>query len=145
MFERILVVCTGNICRSPLAEAMLKVELPDRTVTSAGLAARSGEPADLPARELARANNLDLEAHVARALKRDMVAQADLILVMTEDHRRAIGALVPEALGKTLLLGRWLPAGSGGEIPDPYRKSQDAYAHVYELIRAAVVAWARRL
>lgn len=143
MFERILVVCIGNICRSPVAEVMLSRDLPTKQVSSAGLGALVGQGVDPAARELAEAEGLDVSAHQARQLSREMLAQADLILVMSAGQRRAIGELAPQALGKTMLLGKWLPGEP--DIPDPYRKSREAFEHVHGLLRAAVGEWARRL
>ena len=106
MFERILVVCTGNICRSPVAEAFLRQQLPKCQVSSAGLGALEGKPVASFARQLAEADGLDVAHHQARQLSDTMIQKADLILVMTEGQRRAVGQQAPQALGKTLLLGR---------------------------------------
>ncbi|ERS91440.1 low molecular weight protein-tyrosine-phosphatase [Halomonas sp. PBN3] len=143
MFDRLLIVCTGNICRSPVAEALLRRALPDKRLSSAGLGALVGHGVEPTARELAEADGLDVAGHQARQLTREMLAQADLILVMSQGQRRAIGELAPEALGKTMLLGKWLPGEP--EIPDPYRKSREAFEHVHELLKAAVGEWAGKL
>jgi protein-tyrosine phosphatase len=145
MFERILVVCTGNICRSPVAEAMLRQALPAKQFSSAGLGALVGQGVELTARELAEADGLDVSDHHARQLTRDMLAHADLVLVMSQGQRRAVGELAPEALGKTLPLGKWLEEGQGRDIPDPYRKSNEAFTHVHTLLKASTDAWAKRL
>lgn len=145
MFERILVVCTGNICRSPVAEAFLKQRLPKCQVSSAGLGALVGEPVSEFARQLAQADGLDVATHQARQLTGAMIQQADLILVMTEGQRRAVGQQAPQALGKTLLLGRWLEGGKGRDIPDPYRKTWPVFEHVHELLKDASLAWAEKL
>lgn len=143
MFQRILVVCVGNICRSPVAEAMLRRALPHKSLSSAGLGALVGQGVDPLARELAEADGLDVAGHSARQLSRAMLAEADLVLVMSDGQRRAVGKLSPEALGKTMTLGRWLPESPA--IPDPYRKSRDAFLHVHGLLREATGAWAARL
>jgi len=143
MFNRILVVCTGNICRSPVAEAMLRQALPGRQLSSAGLGALVGHGVEPTARSLAEADGLDVASHQARQLTSEMLQQADLVLVMSHGQRRAVGDIAPEALGKTMLIGRWLP--DEPEIPDPYRKSREVFEHVHGLLRAAAGEWARRL
>lgn len=145
MFQRILIVCTGNICRSPVAEAMLRCLLPQRDIASAGLAALEGQGVAPQARALADTEGLDVTGHQARQLTGDMLIAHDLVLVMSEGQRRAVGELAPEALGKTLLLGRWLESGKGRDIPDPYRKSDEAFAHVHKLLKTSTEAWAQRL
>ncbi|MDN6181047.1 MAG: low molecular weight phosphotyrosine protein phosphatase [Halomonas subglaciescola] len=145
MFQRILVVCIGNICRSPVAAAMLAKALPERTIESAGLGALAGQGVEPTARALGEAEGLPLSDHRARQLSTDMINAADLILVMSEGQRRAVGELAPEALGKTLRLGRWLDEGRGLDIPDPYRKSSDAFEHVHGLLKDATGAWIGKL
>lgn len=143
MFQRILVVCIGNICRSPVAEAMLRKALPNKHVSSAGLGALVGQGVEPTARELAEADGLDVASHSARQINRDILASADLVLVMSHGQRRAIGDIAPEAMGKTMTLGKWLPGDP--DIPDPYRKSREAFEHVHGLLKEATQAWAARL
>ncbi|SHM26075.1 low molecular weight protein-tyrosine-phosphatase [Vreelandella subglaciescola] len=143
MFQRILVVCTGNICRSPVAAALLANALPDRQIESAGLGALVDHGVEPSARALGEAEGLNLASHQARQLSVEMLHTADLILVMSEGQRRAVGELAPEAMGKTMRLGRWLDGGR--DIPDPYRKSPEAFEHVHQLLKDATGAWAARL
>lgn len=145
MFEHILVVCIGNICRSPVAQAMLADALPNRQVESAGLGALTGHGADPSARALGEAEGLNLADHQARQLTTEMLRTASLILVMSEGQRRAVGELAPEVLGKTMRLGRWLDEGRGLDIPDPYRKSPEAFEHVHQLLKDATGTWVARL
>jgi len=74
-----------------------------------------------------------------------MIQAADLILVMTEGQRRAVGKQAPQALGKTLLLGRWLDDGQGRDIPDTYRKTLVVFQHVHALLKDAALSWAEKL
>src|SRR5690606_16077495 len=143
MFDKILVVCHGNICRSPLAEAMLKAALPHCRVESAGLHALVGHPADASTQDVASPDGLVLRDHKGRQLNSEMLNDADLILVMSESQRAAIGEKSSSALGKTLLLGHWLPKQK--EIPDPHGKSRDVFLHVHDQIRQATIAWAQKL
>ena len=145
MFERILVLCTGNICRSPVATAMLAAKLPDKTFASAGLGALVGQGVEPQARALAEADGLDLSQHAARQVSVAMLQAADLVLVMSHGQRLAVGQMDSAALGKTLLLGRWLDAGQGAEIPDPYRKAQAVFVQVHERLTQATDAWVGRL
>jgi len=142
MFNKILVVCHGNICRSPLAEAMLKAALPHCRVESAGLHALVGHPADASTQDVAAPDGLGLQDHKGRQLNSEMLNDADLILVMSQAQRTAIGEKLPAALGKTMLLGHWLQQK---EIPDPHGKSREVFLHVHELIYRATTAWADKL
>src|SRR5690606_6314710 len=143
MFDKILVVCHGNICRSPLAEAMLKAALPHCRVESAGLHALVGHPADASTQEVATPDGLMLQDHKGRQLNSEMLNDADLILVMSQKQRTAIGEKLPAALGKTMMLGHWLPKQQ--EIPDPHGKSREVFQLVHEQIRQATAAWAQKL
>ncbi|WP_280550640.1 low molecular weight protein-tyrosine-phosphatase [Halomonas sp. 11-S5] len=145
MFHHILVVCTGNICRSPVAAAMLARALPGLRVESAGLGALVGQGVEPTARSLAEADGLEVVGHRARQLTPEMIRSADIVLVMSEGQRQAVGELVPEALGKTLLLGHWLEESHGRQIPDPYRKSRRVFEEVHERLRLATDRWASRL
>ncbi|WP_108444451.1 low molecular weight protein-tyrosine-phosphatase [Halomonas denitrificans] len=145
MFHHILVVCTGNICRSPVAAAMLARALPNHRVESAGLGALVDHGVESSARALAEADGLEVAGHRARQLTVEMVREADIVLVMSEGQRQAVADLVPEALGKTMLLGRWLEAGQGRDIPDPYRQAPAVFDAVHRLLCEACEAWAARL
>ncbi|PAU74205.1 low molecular weight protein-tyrosine-phosphatase [Halomonas salipaludis] len=145
MFDHVLVVCTGNICRSPVAAAMLRRRRPELRVDSAGLGAMVGQGVEPNALQLALAEGLDLESHQARQLDSAMLASADLVLVMSDGQRREIANRWPETLGKTMRLGQWLDAGKGRDIPDPYRKSREVFTHVHQLLVDATEGWASRL
>ncbi|MEI5639565.1 MULTISPECIES: low molecular weight protein-tyrosine-phosphatase [unclassified Pseudoalteromonas] len=144
MFDSVLMVCAGNICRSPTAEYVLKSKLTDQniTVSSAGLTALEGKPADPMAQELTQAKNIDMSGHQGRQLSGPIVAQNSLILVMEQRHFDDICTRYPQARGKTFLLGKWI---GDKEIPDPYRQSREAFEHVYELIDSACSAWQKYL
>lgn len=144
MFDSVLVVCAGNICRSPTAEYVLKQKLEGKniSVSSAGLTALEGKPADATARQVALVNGVNMDAHQGRQLTSTLVAQNSVILVMEERHLNDVHARYPEARGKTFLLGKWI---GDKEIPDPYRKSIEAFEHVYTLIDSACSAWQKYL
>lgn len=138
VFQRILVICVGNICRSPTAQFMLRRHLPTHHVASAGLHALVGQSMDPTACDVLAAHGLDGSSHIARQLNTDMMHSSDLILTMEKAHTREISQIAPQALGRTMLLGKWL---GEREIPDPYRQQRPAFEHVYQLIDAAVQAW----
>ena len=149
-YQNILVVCLGNICRSPVAAALLKQSLPDKNIRSAGLQAMVGHGADASAAELAAAAGVDLSQHQACQIDSDLVQWADLILVMSQNQRQLLGKMMPEALGKTLLLGHWIRAqgtraNNGLDIPDPYKKSRDVFEHVHKLIDESVNLWSQKI
>lgn len=113
--RKIVMVCTGNTCRSPMAEALLKAMLPGAEVSSAGVMTVDGMPAsDQAVREMAR-RGLSLEAHRSRVLREEQ-AQGALLLCMTASHLRILRAQFPEAEADTLMHFAGLP----GDVPDPY-------------------------
>ncbi|NID14565.1 low molecular weight protein-tyrosine-phosphatase [Luteibacter yeojuensis] len=145
MFQRILIACIGNICRSPTAEYLLRHRLgPDHaaTVSSAGLGAMTGHPMDATALEVLLEHGVDGEGHVARQLDAKLLRQSDLILAMERSHVDAIRRMAPEASGKVFLLDKWL---GGRDIPDPYRQRRPAYEQAYALIDQGVNSWLRYL
>lgn len=144
MFDSVLVVCAGNICRSPTGEYLLKAKLEGKNikVSSAGLTALEGKPADATAKQIAQANGINMDAHQGRQLTSQLIAQNSVILVMEQRHLNDLHSQYPEARGKTFLLGKWI---DNTEIPDPYRQSQEAFEHVYALIDSACSAWQKYL
>ena len=145
MFERILIVCVGNICRSPTAEYLLRHRLGDggaREVSSAGLSAMTGYPVDAMALQLLREHDVDGGQHRARQLTTALLRQSSLILAMEKSHVAEIGRMAPEASGKVFMLSRW---DGGRDVPDPYRQERPAFEHVFALIDQGVSSWLRYL
>lgn len=124
---RVLLVCTGNTCRSAIAEGLLRHLLAARAtsgtlapivVSSAGTAAFDGLPASAEAVEACRELGADIARHRSRPLTPRLLADSDLVLVMEEHHRQAVLQLHPGSAGHTFLLTEY--AGEGSEaIPDP--------------------------
>jgi len=144
MIRHILVVCVGNICRSPMAEALLRRELGEQdgfTVHSAGLGALVGHPASEHSVELMAEMGEDITGHRAKQIHPDMVNEADLVLVMEAGHRRAIDDADPTARGKVYRLGEW----QDKDIDDPYRQPKAAYEVALEGIQAGVASWVERI
>lgn len=144
MIGSILVVCVGNICRSPVGERLLRAGL-DGTgikIASAGLGALAGHGADSRTAEVASRNRLSLEGHVARQFTPEMGRESDVILVMEPGHREAITRRAPELSGRCLLFDQW--TGAQG-IADPYRKSVAFHESVFRSLTIASDAWIARL
>ena len=139
--KSVLVVCIGNICRSPMGEALIAAALPQLEVASAGVGALVGQPADPIARQLMAERGLDIEAHRARQLTNLMCQQADLILVMDEEQRLLISQRHPLTRGKLFRLGEVARA----DIPDPYRLGRPAFEQALQLIDAGASAWVERI
>ena len=144
MIQRILIVCVGNICRSPMAEALLRERLRARgvAVESAGLAALVGKPIDADAHAVLAAHGLAADAHVARKLTPELIGSADLVLAMDRRQLAAIHAIAPQARGKAFILGRWI---GNADIPDPYGQPRSVFEDTFALIQRAVDAWMQRL
>jgi protein-tyrosine phosphatase len=139
--NNILVVCIGNICRSPMAEALLKQALPGRTVRSAGLGALVGRPADPHSVELMAERNIDISAHIAQQIQPDMVRQANIVFVMDTEQKRYIESRHMGASGKVFRLAELTKK----DIPDPYRHSLDHFRSALTLIDEGVQEWAKKI
>ena len=142
MYDSILVVCVGNICRSPVGERLLRKALPDKKVDSAGLAAVVGHAADETAARVAAEHGIDVEGHVAQQLTGELGRQYDLILVMEPAHRQAVMNSFPQLSGRVMLFDQW--TGAGG-VRDPFRKPIDFHQDVIRQLVTASQAWADKL
>lgn len=142
MFQ-ILVVCTGNICRSPMAEGLLKGRMPldleDRVaVSSAGTHAMHGHPPASDAIEAMDLYGYSIQRHRARQLTRNMVKNADLVVAMENEHLKEIKRLRGWSKTTLHLIGEFgLPEGEE-EIADPIGEALPAYQACIERLRPCI-------
>lgn len=142
MFKNIMMVCIGNICRSPIAEVYLKQHQPQLNVFSSGLSALVGKPADPKSIALMTTKEIDLTKHCAQQINSVLVSSSDLILTMEKKHIDAIQRKFPESRGKVHLICKW---ADNQEIPDPYKKDDVAFASTSALIESGLDAWQKKI
>lgn len=142
IIKSLLIVCVGNMCRSPTAEYLLKSSLNHVEVSSAGLMARENKPPCSKATDIAAVNGLNISSHKTRKLNQEMVIQSDLILAMESGHAEEILSTYPFAHGKVILFGRW---GENTEVPDPYRQSDEMYQAVFAKLNEHAQKWVHKL
>jgi protein-tyrosine-phosphatase len=142
---KILFVCTGNTCRSPMAEALfnnavLHSSLPYRVVSSSsGLHAVRGDRVSPEVLSLLSQEGLDLSEHSARQLNQTLVEDSDLILVMAGTHKHELCSIFPDAVNKTYLLKEFAGEDHApGDITDPLGQGLEKYQQVLEEIRQCI-------
>jgi protein-tyrosine phosphatase len=139
--KSILVVCEGNICRSPMAEGLLAAALPGMHLHSAGLNAVLGAPADETAVQLMSQLGIDITPHRARQITRQMCLESDMVLVMEREQRQRLEKTYPEACGRVFRLGEYV----NQDIPDPYRKPVSAFRTALSIIEDGIGHWVQRI
>ena len=132
--KNILVVCIGNICRSPMAEYFLKQQYPHLQIESAGIAGVVGHAADEKASLCMQRFEIDMSAHIAKKLNAELIKKADLVLVMSQNQQKHIEQTWPFAKGKTFRLGHW----QSKNIADPYQRDQTFFDDTCQLIQDCI-------
>jgi protein-tyrosine phosphatase len=134
---RILIVCTGNICRSPLAEQLLRESLTaagiDAVVTSAGTHAMIGSAMTPEAAALSSQYGAKDTAHVARQLTEQLIAEADLVLTATRDHRRDVVTLLPKATRYTFTLNQFARLAAPADPASDTRQPLNFAAYIADV------------
>lgn len=140
-FDNILVVCVGNICRSPIAEAVLTQQYPNKTIDSAGLSAVVGNGADPNALAVMSELGIDMSDHIAKQIDEDLVSKADLILTMSNNQTKWIEDRWPHCRGKTFRIGHWIDQ----DIADPYRHDLSVFEDARQDIFDSLKPWADKI
>ena len=137
----LLVVCTGNVCRSPMGAALLAKALPDVHVESAGTAALVGHPAPPHAIEVMQEIGLDLANHRGAQVTPDSLRAASLVLVAASIHKERLEARFPWVRGRVYRIGQWL----GHDIEDPWQRDLETFLRVRRTLELAVDGWRTRM
>ena len=135
--QNVLVVCIGNICRSPMAEYFLKQQYPQLQIESAGISGLIGHAADEKASLCMQRFEIDMSAHIAKKLNAELIKKADLVLVMSQNQQKHIEQTWPFAKGKTFRLGHW----QSKNIADPYQRDQTFFDDTCQLIQDCIADW----
>lgn len=145
VIRKILIICQGNLCRSPIAEVECRKRLADRglgevIVDSAGLNTRDDLAAHPSAIDVAKEHNLNLDRHRSKMLTEDMVRWADIMFVMSPRQKQLLLNSFPYVRGKTFLLGR-----EGQQIDDPLGLPRASFAAAHAEICDGIDDWLDRL
>jgi len=144
--KRLLFVCTGNTCRSVMAEYLLRLYLKERRrdlidrieVISCGIQAFEGMEVSSHTYQLLLKEGIDSSSHKAKRINKALLRSSDIIITMEEKHREIIGSIEPTAFPRTFLMGKFLKDRYGEDIPDPIGGSEEDFKKVFLLIKEAI-------
>ncbi|AOA56987.1 low molecular weight protein-tyrosine-phosphatase [Acinetobacter larvae] len=139
--QNILIVCMGNICRSPMAEYFLKQQFPKRHIYSAGIAALVAQAADQKSILAMQNFGIDIQQHRARQLQLEHLKTAELILVMSKRQQQLLETKWPFIKGRVFRLGHWQNAN----VEDPYQQDQIIFDQTCKQIKAYLADWQEHL
>ncbi|WP_425918235.1 low molecular weight protein-tyrosine-phosphatase [Acinetobacter sp. TSRC1-2] len=139
--QNILVVCVGNICRSPMAEYLLKRQYPQLHIVSAGISGLTGHAADEKAILCMQRLGIDMNPHIAQKLNTELIKKADLILVMSQNQQKYLEQTWPFSKGKTFRLGHWRDRN----VADPYQHEQLVFNETSQLIQDCISDWTQHI
>lgn len=142
--KRVLFVCTGNTCRSPMAEAFFRqatIDRPHLLVASAGIMAREGAPASPETLGILEEMNVPLQNFRSHQINATIIEKADEIFVMTEGHLTSLERAYPSQARKFHLVSEFIDDPSAhidGDVPDPFGMGKKAYADVARMLQNAI-------
>ncbi|MFC1568870.1 low molecular weight protein arginine phosphatase [bacterium] len=139
----VLFVCTGNLCRSPIAEGILKKKLNEKGIqhihaTSAGLMAPTNSPATRLAQSISNQYGVDISQHLSQFLSAELVNDADIILVMERIHQKEIEGWFHPKQKKVFLLKAFGTGGEDEEVDDPIGGNQEVFELCFQLIESEI-------
>ena len=135
---KIVFACTGNTCRSPMAEGLLKAELGEGvTVESRGVSVLYNGPATENSIKVMAEEGIDISGHISRQLDMDTIETSDIILTMTEGHKELLISMYPEYEDKIFTLYGYT-SGKDGDIEDPFGGDEELYRQIRDQIKGLI-------
>lgn len=152
--KKVVFVCTGNTCRSSMAEGLFRKILKqegkekDILVESCGIAAVNGDPASFYAQKVMKDEGIDISSHSARIMTEEFLQSADLILTMTKSHKQYILNMHPKTKGRVFVLGEFADEQIDDDmmdISDPFGGNEGQYKKTVDQIKQRLYAVLKRL